>query len=138
MRAKLAAIANLHLVTETIERLEGWLSELKQMAKADEYERTRQTMRMAVAFLEPELQPVSDEAQMLLGALSGNIAFRIARAFKHMQQLHEGRAKLEALCLGRDNYSKLRAELERVFLRMEGSIRDLKVAGDALHKEVAF
>jgi hypothetical protein len=96
------------------------------------------TMLKVVGLLEIDLQSVSDDAQVLLGALPGNGTFHIARAFSNMQHLREERTELNSLCFGSSNYDRLRPELERVLLTLEKVIHDLKIANDVLRKEAAF
>jgi hypothetical protein len=138
MRARLAAIANHHVVADALERVKAWHSDLATLTKADGWERTRMTMHKAVALFDTELRPVDNEAQALLAALPGNAAFHIARGFANIQHLRERRASLESLCNAATDYERLRVALVDVLLTLERAIRDLSFAKDTLSKAAAF
>jgi hypothetical protein len=97
LRARLAAIANVHLVSDVHRFLHDSITQIGAAAAPEGHEAGKHALRVALAVLDVSLETVADDALVFLVPLGANGGFRITRAYATLAHLREQRHRFQLL-----------------------------------------
>ncbi len=137
VRAKLAAIANLHLVSD----MQSWLDRVRavmvgHLAVAGA-EGATEAVKDVFAFMSTSYGEIGNDALLLLAAQPGDAAFRISRAFTVLGHLREQGVRISNV-FHEGVEDVTRAEVIAVIAVLKSASDDLLVASKALHEAAKF
>lgn len=144
IQARLAAIANLHVVTDAYRFVRGTLEhQVRPALDANTSEDSRQGIAAVIGLLGVPLDEVGDDALLRLVSIGDNVAFRISRAFATLAHLREQQVRLQAFAdvhpAEATNMGKFRRqELTLLVEQLERVHDDLAAAGIVLKKSAEF
>jgi hypothetical protein len=137
MRAKLAAIANAHFVADVHKWVEREREKIELAMRVDGLAGAKAALQAVFVVISTQIEPVADDALLLLAAMPGGAAFRISRAFATLGHLREDEFRLKQV-YDVESEVRIRAEVRSAIAALESSGTDLSIASAALSDAAKF